>query len=40
MELTQQLPDPEGQETSPEKEHNSEDQVQHLQKIKDHRDLP
>lgn len=31
VELTQQLPDPEGQEACPEKEHDGEDQVQHLQ---------
>lgn len=30
VELTQQLPDPEGQETCPEEEHDGEDQVQHL----------
>ncbi len=31
VELTEQLPDPEGQEAGPEEEHDGEDQVQHLQ---------
>lgn len=30
VELAQQLPDPEGQEACPEKDHNGEDQVQYL----------
>lgn len=31
VKLTQQLPDPEGQEACPEEEHNCKDQVEHLQ---------
>lgn len=30
VELTEQLPDPEGQEACPEEQHDGEDQVQHL----------
>lgn len=31
VELTQQLPDPEGQEAGPEQQHDGENQVQHLE---------
>lgn len=31
VELTQQMPDPEGQEAGPEQEDDGEDQIQHLQ---------